>query len=150
MADSLKNLVGLPAEQLTLDLAAGDDMMSVYAAEALVASEAMGDGGMNDMLRSLHSYTVTVNDDAGSYVCGFGAPDVLPIDKAQTPKRMITIRHNGDYSQDTVEVLDGTRQLGLYEYTELNPHKLAEVLRWFGHPVRLVDYMFEHDIAEFG
>lgn len=75
-------------------------------------------------------------------------------DNSETVKpaihRLVTIRHNKDYSDDTVEVLDGTRQLGMYTDSELNPFRLAEILRWFGHTVRVVDYMFEHDIAEFG
>lgn len=64
-------------------------------------------------------------------------------------KRVITIRHNLDYSHDQVEVLDGTLQVNLYDFDEVDPLKLAEILRWFGHTVRVVDYMFEHDIKEF-
>ena len=74
-----------------------------------------------------------------------------PADTQQpSTRRVVTIRHNMDYNDDTVEVLDGTTQLGLYTDKEFNAVRLAEILRWFGHPVRLVDYMFEHDIAEFG
>jgi hypothetical protein len=65
-------------------------------------------------------------------------------------RRVVTIRHNGEYSADTVEVLDGTTQLCMDTDGELNPTRLAEILRWFGHTVRVVDYMFPHDIAEFG
>jgi hypothetical protein len=65
-------------------------------------------------------------------------------------RRVVTIRHNKECNDDTVEVLDGTRQLGMYTDSELDPFKLAEILRWFGHTVRVVEYMFEHDIAEFG
>jgi hypothetical protein len=72
------------------------------------------------------------------------APTVAPTNK------VITIRHNSDYSADQVEVLESGRQLGLYDMNELNPHHLTDILRWLGHPVRTVDYMFPHDIAEFG
>jgi hypothetical protein len=82
---------------------------------------------------------ITTDNTAGEY------PALSPNGEVVST-RLITIRENSAFSNDTVEILDGKTLLGQYEMTELNPHKLAEVLRWFGHPVRHVEYMFPHDI----
>jgi len=73
--------------------------------------------------------------------------DIIP---SKPGSKLITIRHNCDYNHDQVEVLKGSRQLEIYNYDEIDPFKLAELLRYLGHPVRVVDYLFKHDIKEYG
>lgn len=126
----------------------GNGQIQLFGADSMIIENGCSNGWfmMQSGAMTINTVDLTTIGTLDNTVMLTGTADI----QQPSTRRVVTIRHNMDYNDDTVEVLDGTTQLGLYTDKEFNAVRLAEILRWFGHTVRLVDYMFEHDIAEFG
>jgi hypothetical protein len=64
-------------------------------------------------------------------------------------KMHIEIRDNGSLSADTVQIALPNGEIFTASMNELCTFRLEELLPKLGHTIKVVDWAFEHDVAEF-